>query len=88
MVEFVNEPATVEAQPRAGRPPRPMAFIWRELRYVVTEWGREGAETYDGEAFYCYLVQTEGPETWQLCRHEANGAWMLRRRWPRGPQAV
>lgn len=88
MVEFVNEPVMVEAQPRPDQPPRPLAFVWRGMRYAVASWGREGAETHDGETFYCYLVQTEGAETWQLCRHEADGTWMVRRRWPRGPQAV
>jgi hypothetical protein len=88
MVEFLSEPAMVETQPRREGPPRPVAFVWRGLRYVVASWGREGEETYDDDAFYCFLVQTEGPETWQLCRHEADGVWIVRRRWPRGPQAV
>ncbi|MBN1661780.1 MAG: hypothetical protein JXA93_25525 [Anaerolineae bacterium] len=88
MAEWIHEPIVVEAQPRPGRAPRPVAFFWRGGRYVVSAWGREGLETYSDETFYCYLIQTEGPETWQICRREEQGTWIVRRRWPRRPVAA
>ena len=71
MVEFLNEPAVVEAQPRSDGPSRPVAFIWRGLRHVVASWGREGAETYDGEGLceakiHAFAVRAE-------CRNQGIG---------------
>lgn len=88
MVEWLNEPIVVEAQPQTDGGPRPMAFTWRGTRYVVSAWGREELKMWNDEAFYCYMIQTAGPETWQLCRQVEQGAWLVRRRWPRPPVAV
>ena len=88
MAEWIMEPITVEVQPRPGGAPRPVAFLWRGTRYAVSAWGREDLKTYGDDTFYCYMIQTEGPETWQICQQVEQGAWMVSRRWPRGPVAV
>jgi len=87
MVEFPGEPIDVEIQVRAGGKSRPMAFSWQGRRYEITSWGREEEREHAGRPVYCLLVQTAGPETWELCREADGGRWLLLRRWPR-PRSV
>jgi hypothetical protein len=82
MVEFVGESVSVEARQRPDGRLLPSAFSWQGRRYVIHSWGREGSECRDGRAEYCYLVQTAGPESWELCHDPDSGAWTLARRWP------
>lgn len=81
MVEFLNEPVGVEAQARADGAVRPVAFVWAGRRYAIEAWGRERTETRDGATVHCYLVQTAGPETWELCRDVETALWRMGRRW-------
>jgi hypothetical protein len=37
---------------------------------------------------HCYLVQTTGPETWELCRDTETAQWTLVRHWAREYQIV
>jgi hypothetical protein len=83
VVEFVNEVVSVEAQLRSDGTPRPQAFVWRGRRFQIVSWGREGATTRDGIACRYHLVQTPGPESWELCQDTETGGWTLARRWPR-----
>ena len=88
MVEFVNEAVRVEAQLRRDGTPSPQAFSWRGHRYQIVSWGREGTMMRDGSASRYYLVQTPGPESWELCQDTETGGWMLARRWPRRGRTV
>jgi hypothetical protein len=81
MVEFVNEPAVVEVQVRRDGTVRPLAFSWRGQRYQVESWGRDSRETSEGRSLHCYLVQTAGFETWELCQDVDGAQWTLVRRW-------
>lgn len=81
MVEFVREPVSVEVQVRRDGTVRPVAFSWRGRRYQVESWGRESRETSDGCTQHCYLVQTAGFETWELCQDVDGAQWTLVRRW-------
>ena len=83
MVEFLGEPIDVEIQVRAGGKSRPMAFSWQGRRYEITSWGREEDKEQAGRPMHCLLVQTAGPETWELCREADGSRWLLSRRWPR-----
>lgn len=83
MVEFLDEPVDVEVQIRSGAGSRLMAFTWQGRRYQITSWGREEDREQDGRHLHCLLVQTAGPETWELCREAESGRWLLARRWPR-----
>jgi hypothetical protein len=87
MVEFPGEPIDVEIQVRAGGKSRPIAFSWQGRRYEITSWGREEEREQAGRPMHCLLVQTAGPETWELCREADGGRWLLTRRWPR-PRSV
>ncbi|MGD8397881.1 MAG: hypothetical protein PVG11_03415 [Anaerolineae bacterium] len=80
MVEFIGEPVSVEARERPDGRLLPSAFSWQGRRYVIRSWGREGPDS--GRTGYCYLVQTAGPESWELCHDATSGAWTLARRWP------
>lgn len=82
MVESVREPVQVEVQIRRDGTARPVAFAWRGRRYPVESWGRESRETSDGCTWHCYLVQTAGFETWELCQDVDKAQWRLVRRWP------
>jgi PncC family amidohydrolase len=82
-VEFLDEPVDVELDIRLGGKSRPSAFSWQGRRYEITSWGREEDRQHAGRSWHCLLVQTAGPETWQLCREADGGRWFLGRRWPR-----
>ena len=81
MVEFVKEPVSVEVQVGRDGTARPVAFAWRGHRYLIESWGRESRETSEGCVLHCYLVQTAGFETWELCQDVDRGQWTLVRRW-------
>jgi hypothetical protein len=82
MMEFINEPVSVEVYAPPEGSVRPLAFRWQERRYEIESWGREATRMLDGRDMRCYLVQTAGPETWELCRDLETGQWTLSRRWP------
>lgn len=82
MMDYINEPVSVEVYARPEGAVRPLAFRWRERRYEIESWGREATRTQEGCDVRCYLVQTAGPETWELCRDLDTGQWTLTRRWP------
>lgn len=88
MVEFVNEAVSVETQLRRDGGPRPQAFVWRGRRFEIVSWGREGTTTREGRPCHYHLVQTPGPESWELCQDIETGGWTLARRWPRRRRAV
>ncbi len=88
MLEFVNEAVIVETQLRADGMARPSAFAWQGRRFVIVSWGRESAATQDGRTCHCYLVQTAGPESWELCQDTDTGGWTLTRRWARCARTV
>ena len=85
MIEFPEEPVDVEIYARPGGKSRPAAFTWQGRRYEITSWGREEDREQAGRSLHCLLVQTAGPETWELCRDEEQARWILSRRWPRRP---
>jgi PncC family amidohydrolase len=88
MVEFVNEPVSVEVQVRGDGRPRPLAFVWRGRRFQVESWGRESIETRDDRAAFCCLIQTASLETWELCQDTETAQWTLVRRWVGKHRAV
>ncbi len=81
MVEFINEPVSVEVRLHSSQQARPLAFLWRGHRYEIESWGREGAEIRDGRAVHCYLVQTAHLDTWELCQDKETAQWLLVRHW-------
>jgi nicotinamide-nucleotide amidase len=88
MQDFVKEPVSVEVRMRPDGTELPLAFVWQGQRHEIVSWGRESSETQEGHDVRCYLVQTEGPQTWELCLDLKPGQWILNRRWPGKPQAV
>lgn len=88
MLDFIQEPVSVEARMRPDGTELPLAFMWQGQRYEIVSWGRESTETQEGRDVRCYLVQTAGPETWELCLDLKLGQWMLNRRWPGKPRVV
>jgi hypothetical protein len=87
-MEFINETVSVEVYARPEGGVRPLAFRWGERRYEIQSWGREATRTVSGRDMRCHLVQTAGPETWELCRDLETGQWILSRRWPSNYQVV
>ena len=85
---FINEVVGVEVRPREGKPALPLAFTWRGHRHEIDAWGREGEERYQGHTWHCHLVQTAGPETWEICQNAETGQWKIMRHWPRRYPAV
>ncbi len=81
MIEFVNEPVIVEVQVRQDEAVRPLAFSWRGHRYQIESWGRESTKARGGHTVHCYLVQTAGYETWEICQDKETAQWTLTRHW-------
>ena len=88
MIEFINEAVSVEVRKRQDGTALPLAFVWAGRRYQVESWGREHTATGDGQTCRCYLVQTAGAETWELCQDTKTAQWTLTRHWARKPRAV
>ncbi|MGD8626022.1 MAG: hypothetical protein PVJ34_15905 [Anaerolineae bacterium] len=88
MLEFIDEAVNVEVQAEPDGRLRPLAFWWQERRFQITSWGRESRDEVEGRAVHLYLVQTAGPESWELSRDVASGQWTLVRRWRSKYQAV
>jgi hypothetical protein len=89
MLEFINEPVSVEVRLHEDGSATPLAFVWRGRRHEVESWGRQGAEKLDdGRTVRTYLVQTAGPETWQLCLDTEATQWTVTRHWASGSQVV
>jgi hypothetical protein len=80
-VEFVNEPVGVETLVRQDGTGRPVFFSWRGRRFQIESWGRESTRTAGDQTLRCCLVQTPGPETWELCQDVETAQWTLTRHW-------
>jgi hypothetical protein len=83
MVEFINEPVSVEAKARHDGVFLPLAFVWRGRRYQIESWGRESAEVREGRSVHRYMVQSTNLETWELCLDTETAQWTLTRHWAR-----
>jgi hypothetical protein len=88
MVEFINAPVSVDLHIRKDGTVLPLAFSWRFHHYRIESWGRENSETAEGRTRHCYLVQTPGLVTWELCQDVETAQWHLVRRWAARPHAV
>jgi hypothetical protein len=88
MVEFVQEPVSVEVQARPDGSVRPLAFVWRGRRYQIRSWGRESTTTLHDRTAHSYLVQTAGAETWELCQETETAQWTLTRHWAKKYQTI
>jgi hypothetical protein len=88
MIEFIEEPVTVEVQRRDGETVRPLAFHWQGQRFVIESWGREHTVMQENQSLHCFLVQTSGWETWELCQDTETAQWTLTRHWARKSRAV
>ncbi len=81
MVEWVNTAVPVEVQILADGTARPIAFFWEQRRFSIVAWGRTRHGVPNGEEVDCHLVQTDGPETWELCYHKKTAQWTMVRHW-------
>jgi hypothetical protein len=80
-LKFVNELVTVELQLRENGTVLPLAFLWQGRRLQIESWGRENTSTHGGRTVRCYLVQTAGGETWELCQDREKAQWFITRHW-------
>ncbi len=81
MVRYFHEPIQVETRLRPDGTLLPLAFQWQGRHLAIESWGRECVETQGEQTARCFLVQTPGPETWELCYHEKTAQWLLTRHW-------
>ena len=81
VVEFIDEPVSVQVEFRSDKTVRPVAFVWRERQFQIEAWGRESTKDLEGQPVHCHLVQTGGAETWELCQDRKTAQWTLVRHW-------
>ena len=81
MLEYINEPVSVEGQTTAEGTFRPLTFTWQGRRYPIESWGRESTDMSKIKTVHCHLVQTAGGETWELCQDKETAQWTLTRHW-------
>ena len=88
MVEYVNEPVSVEVQACRDGTARPMAFVWRGQRYTVEAWGRERSKTEKDKVVNRAPGHQGELVTWELCQDIETAQWTLTRHWARKYLAV
>jgi hypothetical protein len=88
MFAFVNEAVSVEVRLRSNGTVLPLAFSWRGRRHPIKSWGRESLDKRAGRRVRSYLVQTAGPETWELSHDLESGQWKLVRHWARRGRSI
>ncbi len=89
MLEFIDEPVSVEVRLHQDGSVIPVAFVWHGRRFQVESWGRETTETTEsGRTARTYLVQTAGRETWQLRLDSEAAQWTLARHWAASHQVA
>jgi hypothetical protein len=88
VIEFVNEPVSVEVRIRHDETALPLAFVWRGRRFPIESWGRESTQVQGDRTVHCYLVQTTGLETWELGQDIETAQWTLIRHWARKHRIV
>jgi hypothetical protein len=87
-VEFIAEPVSVEVRQTVEGTALPLAFSWRGRRFPIESWGRKSTSSHGGRRVHCYLVQTAGPETWELCHDNETAQWTVVRHWARNDRIV
>jgi hypothetical protein len=88
LLEFINQPVNVEVRVQSDGSIQPLAFLYHGRRFQIENWGRDTEETLAGRDLHCYLVQSPGPETWELCQDKKTAQWTLRRHWADTSRAV
>lgn len=88
VLEFINEPVSVEICERRGETSLPTAFVWHGRRFEIDSWGRQSSRIQEGRSVHCYLVQTGNRETWELCQDMESAQWTLARHWTGRSQPV
>jgi hypothetical protein len=88
MIDYIDEPVSVEIETRNDGKILPLGFSWNGRHYRIETWGRDGVEVRDGRSLHCYLVQTANSETWELCQDTDTAQWRLMRHWAVRHQAV
>ena len=88
MIEFVNQTVSVEVRLREDGTALPLAFVWQGRRHRIVSWGRVSTKSKGEGTYRCHLVQTAGPETWELCQDKETAQWTLTRHWTRDPRII
>jgi nicotinamide-nucleotide amidase len=87
-MEHLNQAVLVETQVRPDGTRLPVGFTWHSKQYRVESWGREEIVSREGRTLHCYMVQTAGPETWELGLDAEAAQWFLLRHWAARRYAV
>lgn len=80
-IELMREPVGVDIHLRRDGTAIPLGFVWRSKHYRIESWGRERVEAGEAYTWHCYLVQTAGGETWEVCQDKKTAQWYLLRHW-------
>lgn len=71
----MNEPISVEAHFRLDGSLRPIAFEWRDHRFLIASYGRQ----WEQEGEYRFLVMTHAEQVFELAYLKEEMRWQLKR---------
>ncbi len=77
----IDEPVRVAVRALPTGKVAPKSFVWQGRTHFVIALGRQWVEEVDGVRWRCFLVQTQGQNSYELRWEPMEDEWVLHRGW-------